>query len=187
MKGMKTFLVLAFVSILAGTAWSQDANTESRPEFPPGHLISRTTPAGPILQATVSPGAVAATKGKIITQFTITVSSAIPAATPIHCAVFANVTEQNSVTFQISNEIQDSATVNATRNGGTAKCTVIIPYSWFLLSADSDQAQLSYEIEAATGATKGGTVFNRKSSQIFDIISVPASGVTTTETVQASI
>lgn len=187
MKGMMTLLVLAFVGMLTGTAWSQGANVESRSELLPGHLISRTTPAGPILQATVSPGAVAATKGKIITQFTITVSSAIPAATPIHCAVFASVIEQNSVTFQISNDIEDSATVNATRNGGTATCTVTIPYSWFLLSPDSDQVQLSYDIEASTSATKGGTLVNRNSSQVFDIISVPANGVTTTETVQATI
>ena len=50
MKGMKTFLVLAFVSISTGTAWSQDANMESRSELPPGRLNSRTTPAGPILR-----------------------------------------------------------------------------------------------------------------------------------------
>jgi hypothetical protein len=188
MKLSKLVFVLVFATTFAGAAWSQSPNTNSRSEIVPGYLNPRTNSFEPlIVQGTATPAAAAATTGRIVTHFTITVSSAIPATTPIRCEVLAIVFEQNSSTLQITNTISDSATVIATFSGGTATCTVKIPYSWFLLTPGADQAQLSYTISASTNAINAGSLVDRNSSQTFDIISIPANGSVTTETVKAVI
>jgi hypothetical protein len=191
MKLFSAFFATVLAIALAGTAWSQTANMGGRVGTIPGYLDLRTNSFRPIhSQPTVSPSSVAATTGTIVTTFTITVASAIPATTPITCYVAASVIEVNSITFEVSNEIVDSATVLASRSAGTAKCTVTIPYSWFLLTPGSDQASLGYNISASTAITKltkAGALINRDSLQTFDIISVPADGTTTTEAVQATL
>jgi hypothetical protein len=188
MKLSKIILTLIFAVTVVGTARGQSGNANSH--LIPGYLNPQTNSFRPIMQPAVSPSTVSATTGKIVTSFTITVASAIPTTTHITCEVSASVFEQNPETFQIPNEIVDSATVLANRSGNTATCSVAIPYSWFLLNPGTDQAQLSYDISAATAiakTTKGGSLIDRTSTQTFDIISVPASGAVTNETVQATI
>jgi hypothetical protein len=193
MKLFKAFLVMVFATTVAGTAWSQGADTGPSPGTIPGYLDLRTNSFRPIhVHPVASPASVSASTGTIITTFAITVASTIPAATQITCNVTASVIEINS-SFEVTNNIVDSATVLASRNvaAGSATCTVKIPYSWLLLTPSGDQANLSYDINANTAlakTTKADTLINRNSTQTFDIISIPGdNGATTNESVQATI
>jgi hypothetical protein len=189
MKLLNVIFVLLFATTLAGTAWSQGATQGPGPEVL-GYLNPRNNSFRPMyMQSTPigSPAAISVATGKIVTSFTITVSSAIPLTTPILCYVSASVTDQNTTTFMILNEILDSATVNATRTAGTAKCTVTIPYSWILSDRTTDQVQLGYEISANINTTTPSALINRDSLQTFGIIAIPANGATTTKSVSATI
>ena len=165
------------------------------------------------LQPIGSPLEVSVATGKIVTNFTITVSSAIPSHTPITCNVSASVSDFNTSTFAGYNFLNDSATVIATRSAGSARCTVTIPYSWNLSYRSTDQVSLSYNIDAgpcgasalfstqaiigsgsrpdeplAVDTTRAGRLVDRCSSQnLAPITSIPTDGATTTETVKATI
>lgn len=191
MKLLKVIFLLVFATTLAGTAWSQGANQASGPEIL-GYLNARSNSFRPMyMQAIGSPAVVSVATGKIVTNFTITVSSAIPSTTPITCNVIASVNEFNDSTGMSGNQIFESATVNATRSAGTAKCSVIIPYSWNLSYRSTDHLGLSYQIDARTctscTVTTAGLLVDRLSSQNIATISIPANGATTTETVKATI
>src|SRR5271157_5778840 len=91
MKLSKVVFVLAFATMLAGTAWSQSANPGSSPEIL-GYLNPSNNSFRPMyMQPIGNPAVVSVANGKIVTNFTITVSSVLPATVPIACDVFAAV------------------------------------------------------------------------------------------------
>jgi hypothetical protein len=129
------------------------------------------------------PAAATRFTGTFVIKFTITVKSAIPTSTPIVCTANASVFEQNPSTFAITNDIEESADIGATRGAGTASCTVTIPYSWLISFPATDTVTLSY-ILAAQGST--ATSASRNSSQYIAVIPIPKSGTTTNETITAT-
>jgi hypothetical protein len=82
----------------------------------------------------------------------------------------------------------ESATVGATRTGSTVTCTVTIPYSWPLLTPNSDMITIAYALSSpVTPASQGaGVLLIRLGSGTVATIKVPANGTTTTESVTAS-
>jgi hypothetical protein len=122
-------------------------------------------------RAVASAAVTAVSKGTIAVSFTIGIASAIPANSPITCAVTANV-------YLAANPyapITDSASAVATRNGAVATCRVTIPYLWSGYGS-SDVASLWYEISAA----------GRDTQQPLANIKVPATGTTTSFSVTPS-
>jgi len=115
--------------------------------------------------------------GTLIINLTITIKSAIPAASPISCNISATVMDISSAG---ANVIMETASVNGTRTGNTAKCTVKIPYSWTVFNLASATMDLSYSV---SGGKAGGLM--RSSSGGIASIPVPADGSTTTQTVNA--
>ncbi len=185
MRLLKIFFALALTTTLAGTAWSQSANLGSSPEVL-GYLNPVTNSFRPMsIQAPiVNPAAVSVATGTIVTNFMITVKSAIASTVPITCNVAANVTD---IGAGGSNIVLEQAAVVATRGTGTAKCTVTIPYSWNLFNRSTDRVQLTYQISTYNPSTAAGTLAARTTSQYIANIAVPATGATTTETVIATM
>lgn len=126
--------------------------------------------------------------GKFVTKFTINVASAFPTNYPIECDVEA--TGFDGLSTSTPAFYFEAAATTATRVSATsATCTVTIPYSWpNIRTAASDTVALSYFIIATTAPTSAGIAnFVRESSQAIGTIKLPASGTTTTETVNATI
>ena len=187
MKLLNLILAMVLGTSLAGTAWSQSDSTGSTPRIL-GYLNPTNNSFQPLgTQPITSPAAVSTVTGKIVTNFTITVASAIAQTTPISCGVEATVPDENKATFTLSNDVIETAAVIATRSSATAaKCTVTIPYSWRLSNPTTDTVQILYQIGTIPSASTPGLTL-RFSSQFIAIIPVPKTGTTTTETVAATI
>jgi len=134
--------------------------------------------------------AVAATTGKFVFTFTVTVSSTVPKNGVVVCTAFASVAESSG------QNIQQHAIGIVTPSGGKATCTVNMPYSWALATASTDKVALSYKVEVDYGyeftASNGtGTAVQLASSNLVNenlaTISVPKDGATTDEAVSATI
>ena len=166
---------------LNAALWGQSAPTVSGIR---GYLDPRTGIFHSLAQMTPQDEepATSTFAGKFVFNFTITISSTISTSVKIACA--ANATLEDVAT---TNFILESAEVTATRSGSTATCTVNIPYSWKLGSAPTDKVTLTYQISAPVEATGTAVLPSRISQQTVGVISVPANGATTTETVTATI
>ncbi len=133
------------------------ANPGSSPEIL-GYLNPGNNSFRPMyMQPIGNPSVVSVATGKIVTTFTITVSSVLPSTAPISCNVSAGVNDVSTTTFVLGNEILEQASVIATRNVGTAKCIVTIPYSWNLSFRTTDKVNLSYSIVATSNSTAAGS------------------------------
>lgn len=123
--------------------------------------------------------------GKLVYNFAITIASTIPTTSVITCYAGATVMSSYYSYFQ------ESATVVATRSGSTAKCTVVIPYSWSLAtaSAAADSVTLIYNIEATSTSTTAGTLVLRSNSSYYSLgsVPIPLNGATTTKSIAATI
>jgi hypothetical protein len=138
-----------------------------RPIFPKSGVNPRAEPD-------VTP-----TTGKLVFDFNITVSSSFPAGEVISCSVIASVYD-----FTNNVDIAESAGAAATVSGSKATCTVTIPYSWPLADPGSETVGLSYEILATPA---NGASLTRYSTRTLASIPVPATGATTTQTINARI
>jgi hypothetical protein len=180
---------LVLATTLAGTAWSQSASQIPVPEVL-GYLNPANNSFRPMIvqQPIENPAAVSVLTGKLVTNFTITVTTAVPSTSPITCDVTASVNDvQTSPPFSVSNIILEQAAYIATRGAGKATCTVTIPYSWRLSNQSTDKVQLSYSITTGGSATTAGSLALRTSSQTIAVIPVPLNGKTTIESVSATI
>jgi len=176
---------MVLATTLAGTAWSQSASMGSTPQIL-GYLNPVNNSFRPLgMQGVASPAALlpqSVVTGKIVTNPTITIAAtAITQTTAISCEVSATVVDPQNI-------IAEEAAVIATRSPGAGKCTVAIPYSWKLTTAEksTDRLILSYIITSVPSTTQPGLVFRTSSQSIANIV-VPTSGATTTETVAATI
>lgn len=163
------------------TLWGQSAPTVNGIR---GYLDPRTGIFHPLAQMAPQDEepSTSTFAGKFVFNFTITISSTISTSVKIACA--ANATLEDTATLNL---ILESAEVTATRSGSTATCTVDIPYSWKLGSAPTDKVTLTYQIVAPVEATGSSVLPSRLSEQTVGVISVPANGSTTTETITATI
>jgi hypothetical protein len=183
MKTTKLFLVIACVMGIVGSCLAQNAQSRKSPGIlgylDPKTGVFRTLPM-PDTDSTDVP--LAATTGKFVFNYTITVAGTIAATAKIGCIATASL-----VDVATSNLIEEEAAVVATRSGTSATCTVTIPYSWNLGSAGSDKVSLSFSIQAPVEASATTAFPQRLSTQGIASISVPANGSTTTETITATI
>jgi len=178
-------LVACFLAAASSSLYGQGGDASPGIE---GYLNSRTGIFHPIRRAPpqddVEPLATSTYTGTFVVNFTITVSSAIPATETIGCVAGASLVDTGTV-----HAIVDLAASAVTRGtGSTVTCTVTIPYSWKLASASTDSVGLSYAVTfPAEFSTPAGLWPHRTGSQEIGKIKVPVSGTTTTEIVKARI
>ncbi len=173
------FVSLATLSTLAqASAASQTPGRSIPGTFDPKTSLFTPTPA-----AIASDATAAATifGGKLVFNFTITVTSALPAADAITCSAQTSVVDLGAGIVLL-----EQAAAQATRSGTTATCAVTIPYSWSLTTAATDKMSLTYFINGA-GTTAATALPSRLSSQGLGSFAIPANGVTSTFTVKATI
>ncbi len=159
----------------------------------PAHRPAQSTPS--TQQRTVSDengtlAAPTATNGTFVANFTIKLVTPVPSGYQVQCFLYANVSEQNPSTYTINDEISDSAGVKATVSGSTAKCSVKLPYSWYLSTPSSDTANLTYYLYIENASANNGTGEARSSSQYVPgagAIKVPANNATTTYSIAATL
>ena len=128
--------------------------------------------------------------GTLVAKFTIKLVTAVPSGSEVLCGLTATVTDENTTTYAIANEIYENASTKATVSGTTATCTVIIPYSWYLTNGSTDTADLSYTLSIVSPTATNDSGQNRYSNQYVPgagAISIPANGATTTYTISATL
>lgn len=190
----KLFRVTALCACMAALlhpAWGQNptpAKGGIRGVLDPSTGVFTATP-----RVVADEGAAAAiipTTGKLVVAFTVKLVTPLPAGGSLFCTVFASVSDTNTTTFQLNDEITEEATTKATVNGATGRCTVTIPYAWNLTNTAKDTVNLQYTLEMAGAPTTAG--FLARSSSQFVVpgagaIKVPANGATSSFSVAATI
>jgi hypothetical protein len=134
---------------------------------------------------------VTATTGTLVFKFNITVDSTVPKNGVVGCSADATVSDTSGF---FSDEHGDAIAAHV--SGKTYSCTVTIPYAWTLTSASTDKISMSVSSQLIYGyqatATNGtgivvDPVAQRTTNQPLGSIKVPASGLTTNETVNLTI
>lgn len=184
---MKRFFVIPGVCMLITLVLplsSQQGATAPRGIY--GQWNPKTGIFTPIRQAPVNnaddaePPPVTVYTGKIVVNFTITITSAIPTTTAIACNV-------NAVVVDSTGELTDSLATSATRSGSTATCSVTIPYSWSI-SSTSDLVSIAYDVSAPPQPNVASSPFPRRySAHPVATITIPANGATTTYAIADTI
>jgi hypothetical protein len=131
-----------------------------------------------------APPATTTYTGTIVVTFTVTVSSAIARTAEIGCVAGASILDAGT-----DNEIVEVAGTAVSRGTGSiVTCSVTIPYSWNLASANLDTVGLTYSVTSPVDFSAPlGEWPHRAGAQSLGSIGVPVSGATTTETVSARI
>ena len=132
------------------------------------------------------------TTGDFVSNFTITLKTAVPTGGKVLCGVTMSGTSINETTGSYL-DFTEMAYDYATVSGTTAKCTVSIPYSWLIPAATTTilntyTADVTAEIVPATATTVLSLVEVRYSGHgIVSNAKIPASGTTTTEAVAITL
>lgn len=140
--------------------------------------------------AAASAAAAAPVTGTFVAKFTIKLVTPVPSGSQVLCELNANLFEENTTTGTVSNEIEEDAAAKATVSGSTASCTVSIPYSWTLATPSSDTVNLGYYLYIVNPTGANESALTRSSTQFLPgagSIKVPASGTTTTYTVNSTL
>ena len=177
-------LVSAFASAaalaLVQPAWSQ--NTPPPVHRIPGYFDPRTGTFRPVAprssEETEAAPAIAPTAGKFVLNATITILSSIPTSETIYCEFGVTAFGDSGADF-----IDSSASAPATRSGSTAKCTVALPYSWPLLTPETDMIDLTFVISTCAACGQPTRFYD----QGLPSIKVPPNGTTTTRSVTATL
>ena len=191
-KIFRTALVCACLAGLMHGAFGQNIPQRNKGGVrgimdPTTGVFTPTPPA--VADEDAAAAAIIPTTGKLVVAFTIKLVTPVPTGGSLFCIVIAAVSDV-STTFQLNNQISEEATTKATVSGGTATCTVTIPYSWNLTNAAKDTVDLQYDLEMAGSVTSPGFL-TRTSSQFVvpgaGAIKVPANGATSSFKVAATI
>jgi hypothetical protein len=182
MKMMRLFLAISCLLGLVASGFAQDVQTKKTPGIL-GYLDPKTgtfrilpTPGtSPAESPTVTP-----TTGKLVFNITIAVNPGLSSSAKILCTATAAVSEAST-----AGVFEDTGAVAATRTGGTAKCSVTLPYGWNLANPSSDRVGLSVNVTATVGT--GAPPFTENISSQSLSIAVPPSGTTTTEAISTTI
>ena len=187
LKICQIILVCVFLAGVSQVVWGHAAGVQTNAGAPGilGHLDPRTGAFTPLQQTAEADLAAliltAPTTGKFVFSFTITIASTNLGSDAIACEANVTALDTSGHTFT------ETASVAATKSGTTATCTVTIPYSWILSTPTVDMVSLAYTISAVNTAAASGGQPTRISSQTLGTIKVPATGLTTTETLKATI
>lgn len=172
-------------ALLTQPAWGQ---LRTQNQALPGHFHNgavKPTPNAIDDNPDVGQAALTTFGGTFVFKITITVKSTLGTDT-IACSAGLDVIDQNPTTFVVTGTWEEGAAVAAVRSGGTATCTVTIPYSWSLANGSTDMVNLDYEI-AAPASSSNPPLPSRFNSHSLASMHVPANGSTTTVTVTATI
>jgi hypothetical protein len=181
-------IVLACIcfALLTQSAWGQ---VETRSRVQSGHFTNGTAKPAPNAiedNPDVAQAALTTFGGTFVFKITITVKSTNLGTDTIACSAGLDLIDENSSTFVVTGTWEEGASVAATRSGGTATCTINIPYSWSLANGATDTVNPSYVIQVP-GASANPPLPNRLNSHSLTSMHVPANGSTTTITVTATI
>jgi hypothetical protein len=192
-KIFRTTLVCACIVGLMHAAFGQNIPQRNkggvRGIMDPATGVFTPTPSA-VADEDAAAAAIVPTTGKLVVAFTIKLVTPLPTGGTLFCIVIAAVSDVNPTTFTLNNEISEEATTKATVSGGTATCTVTIPYSWNLTNTAKDTVDLQYDLEMAGPVTS--PVFLARTSSQFVVpgagaIKVPANGATSSFKVAATI
>ena len=179
----RTPLLILCLAVSSSALWAQNQNRGTLRGIPgyldplTGQFRTMIPPAQQEQDAEAPPATISG--GKLVFNFTITVSSTVASTSKIFCEADALVSDSNGT-------YEESAAVSVTRGtGSTVSCTVTIPYSWALNTASSDLLSMSYSIGVVP--TTASVLSQRTSTHSFPPAKVPANGATTTTPVTATI
>jgi hypothetical protein len=184
----RVFAVPVLLVCLLATRASFWGQNTAAPSGVPGYLNPRTGVVHSIrhhrLLGAAAPPATTTYSGTIVVNFTITVSSAIARTAQIGCVASASVVDAGT-----DNGIVEGAGAAVTRGtGSTVTCSVTIPYSWNLASANLDTVALAYSVTSSVDfSAPAGEWPHRAGAQSLGSIGVPVSGTNTTKTVSVRI
>ena len=181
MKAMK-FLLLA--ACITGVSFAQDAAATKPSSGILGYLDPQTGAFRPVQINKSAPSevpAVTPTTGKFVFNVSIAVNPGLASSAKITCSAGVSVGEPSNFTG-----FGDTVVATATRSGGTAACTINVPYGWYLQTPTKDTVVISVTVSADAG-TLGTPPYSIGSSLQELSIAVPASGATTTEAINTAI
>jgi hypothetical protein len=142
--------------------------------------------------ASVVPDVVAPTTGTVQVTFNIKLVTPFAKGTVLNCNLSVSGTSL-STTAGTSTFYEEDAADSVAISGTSATCKVVIPYSWLVTPASAtviDSFSGSYSISAeATAAATGaaGTSLRSSSSSVFSTTKIPASGTTSSYTVNVTL
>jgi hypothetical protein len=143
------------------------------------HALTAVVP-----DATVSP-----TTGTVHVTFNIKLVTTFAKGTVLGCTASVSGTSVNTTTGT-DNYYEETATDSVAISGTTATCTAVIPYSWLLAAASSttvDSFSGTYSVTASATAATPGAVTRNSYSNLFSATKIPASGTTSSYTVNVTL
>ena len=182
MKPTKLLFALICLLGVVASGFTQNADAgKAQRTF--GYVDNKTGVFHPLnrtVQSDLVP-AVTPTTGKFVFNVTLTLSPGLPTNAVIVCTVAGGVADLTSGVFS------NSVSVTATRSGGTATCTLNMPYSWDLANASKDTVQLDFAATAVVGTIGSQNFYEETFTSPAITSKVPANGATTTETITSTI
>jgi hypothetical protein len=183
--------IMKKLAVLLGMMGLMTAAAQAGPTSPPSGVLGVLNSDGsfrPVLRGAghdgVAPPPPKYFVGTLKLTLNIAVDSTLPSGTGILCGLNATVSGVSSIGNL--DAIEDVGQKLASGSGGTATCTVEVPYSWRLTAYESaevsDSAMLSFTVTAVGTGQQGRTTV-----ESFDTIAIPKNGKTTAYTLNARI
>jgi hypothetical protein len=139
--------------------------------------------------AAVVPDAVSPTTGTVHVTFNIKLVTTFAKGTLIECS--ASVSGSSvSTTAGTDTFYEETGTDSVAISGTTATCTAVIPYSWLVPASSStvvDSFSGTYSVTAVASPVAAGAVTRSSSSSLFSTTKIPASGTTSSYTVNVTL
>jgi len=139
--------------------------------------------------ATVVPDAATPTTGTVEVTFNIKLVTTFPKGTVLECNVSLTGTSVIETTAASTFYIEE-ATGSVAISGTTAICKTTVPYSWLVTPASTtvvDSFSASYSVSAVSTTAALGTSLRSSSSSVFSTTKIPASGTTSSYTVNVTL
>jgi len=137
----------------------------------------------------VVPDAASPTTGTVHVTFNIKLSTTFPKGTVLNCNLDL-AGSSVSTTTGTATTYQESVTESVAISGTTATCTAVIPYSWLVAPASGtviDSFSGSYSVNVSADTAAAGATSRSSSSNVFTSTKIPASGTTSTYTVNVTL
>jgi len=139
--------------------------------------------------AAVVPDAVSPTTGTVHVTFNIKLVTSFAKGTLIQCSASVDGSSVNTTTGT-DTVYEETATDAVAISGTTATCTAVIPYSWLVAASSStvvDSFSGTYSVTAVATPVAAGAVTRSSYSSLFSTTKIPASGTTSSYTVNVTL
>jgi len=156
-----------------------------------GHVLGyQDTKTGTFHALTaVVPDAATPTTGTVQVTFNIKLVTTFAKGTVLNCTLSVSGTSINETTGT-STFYDEYAADSVDISGTTATCKTTIPYSWLLTPAGGsivDSFSGSYSVSATFASASPGVSLRSTSSSVFSTTKIPASGTTSSYTVNVTL